>query len=153
MQYRTTPQLTTARDITRAAEHQIKNKTGMRVTLVLCPTDHPAKTPEQMLKVIAASMNMDYTMYTAKSRARNIVDLRFIAAYLLRHYFPTITLQQITVLFGGQDHTSIINGLARAAMLISAGDPRFTEKYQSALKSVNQWLRKEVLGYASAISA
>ena len=125
----------------------------MRVTLVLCPTDHPSKTPEQLLAVVAGALGMDYSLYTTRSRARNIVDLRFIAAYLLRNYFPAITLQQITVLFGGQDHTSIINGLARASMLLSIEDPRFTSKYQTALKSVNQWLRKEVLGYASAISA
>jgi chromosomal replication initiation ATPase DnaA len=153
MQIRAKSQLTTARGITRAAITKIKNSTGMRVTLVLCPTDHPAKTPEQMLYVVSTALKMDYSSYRKKSRKREYVDLRFIAAHLLRFYFPTITLQQISLLFGGQDHSSVINGLAKTNMLLATKDDAFTEKYETASKSVNQWLRKEVLGYASAISA
>ena len=153
MQYITPSYLHKARNITHAAEQQIQHKTGMSVTLVLCPGYNPAKTPEQMLSVIAAALNMDVACYKKKTRERDFVDLRFIAAYLLRSYFPRLTLHNITVYFGGQDHTSIINGLTRANMLITAGDTRFTEKYEKALKSVNKWLRKEASGYASAISA
>ena len=136
-----------ARHITRAAEQQIRDKTGMKVTLVLCPGYNPAKTPEQMLQIVAGALNMDITSYKKKTRERDYVDLRFIAAFLLRSFFPGVTLQNITVFFGGQDHTSIINGLARAGMLIATGDARFTAKYEAALRSVNKWLRKEAALY------
>lgn len=106
-----------------------------------------------MLKVVAAALGMDTACYKVKSREREFVDLRFIAASLLRCFFPGITLHEITVLFGGQDHTSIMNGLSRAAMLLASGDEKFTNKYENALKSVNKWIRKEVLEFASAISA
>jgi len=125
----------------------------MTVTLVLCPTDNPSKTPEQMLYVVAGALRMDYSCYKKKTRARDIVDLRFIASHLLRTYFPAITLQQISVLFGGQDHSSVINGLSKTNTLLAISDESFTHKYETALKSVTTWLRKEVSGYASAISA
>ena len=153
MHYTVPQQLNQARNITRAAEQQIMNTTGMRVTLVLCPDYHTSKTPEQMLKVVALALGMDISCYKTKSRERDIVDLRFIAASLLRCFFPGITLHEITVLFGGQDHTSIMNGLSRAAMLLASGDDRFTDKYETALKAVNKWVRKEVLEFTSAISA
>ena len=153
MRYILPQQLNDARHITRAAEQQIMDKTGMRVTLVLCPDYHTSKTPEQLLRIVAESLEMGMACYKIKSREREIVDLRFIAASLLRCFFPGITLHEITVLFGGQDHTSIMNGLSRAAMLLAAGDEKFTIKYETALKSVNKWIRKEVLEFASAISA
>ncbi len=153
MNYTVPQQVNDARHITRAAEQQIMHKTGMRVTLVLCPDYHTSKTPEQMLRVIADAIGMDVACYKVKSRERDFVDLRFIAASLLRSFFPGITLHDITILFGGQDHTSVINGISRAAMLLAAGDEKFTCKYETALKSVNKWIRKEVLEFASAISA
>ena len=125
----------------------------MSVNLILCPEHNSARTPEQMLQVIATSLGMDMEAYKIKCRERHFVELRFIAAFFLRSYFPGITLQQITAFFGGQDHTSIMNGLSRAGMLIATGDDRFTTKYETVLNSVNKWLRKEVLGFASAISA
>ncbi len=151
---RTIPrQINLARNITRAAEQQIKQKTGMKVTLLVCPDNQETKTPEQMLDVVAAALSMHSSAYRVRSRERAYVDLRFICAYLLRNYFPSITLQQISVFFGGQDHTSIMNGLARTGMLLAVGDEKFTHKYEKALKSVNKWLKNEESGYVSAISA
>ena len=125
----------------------------MSVTLVLCPTDNLWKTPEQMLHVVAGALHMEYNSYKKKTRERAVVDLRFIASHLLRTYFPAITLQQISVLFGGQDHSSVINGLSKTNILLATRDESFTNKYETALKSVTTWLRDEVSGYASAISA
>ncbi len=153
MKYSAKQQTSTARAITRKAEQKIKSKTGVGYNLVLCPEYLTKKTPEQMLKVVAGSLGMDTACYSLKTRARPVVELRFIAAYFLRNYFPGITLLQITHFFGNQDHTSIINGISRANTLIAIGDDQFTKKYETVLNSVNQWLRKEVLGYESAISA
>lgn len=143
----------TARSIARLAQTQIKNQTGQCINLVSCPEYQTTKNPESMLAVIARALGMDATCYKLRSRQRPIVELRFIASHFLRSYFPTITLLHISYYFGGFDHTSIINGLTRANNLIACGDEQFLTKYQTVLNSVNQWLQKEVLGYASAISA
>lgn len=143
MYYAATQQMTTARHIARSARQQIKDKTGMQVTVVLYPTETTLKTPEKMLRVIAIALDMSPDCYKMKTRMRNIAELRFIAAMLLRSNFPKITLHQVAALFGGQDHTSVMSGLTRAYDLIYTGDQRFITKYNKALQSVNIWLRTE----------
>ncbi len=93
-----------------------------------------------MLHVIALALNEDPRNYKLKTRVRNIVELRFIAALCLRSNFPNITLQKIAAYFGGQDHTSIINGITRAYELIYAGDEIFLKKYNAVSAAVNSWL-------------
>lgn len=145
--------LCSAKSITKQAERSIEKKTGLRVNLIAYRDSHIARTPEKMMNIIAGSLGMDRTHYTLRSRERDVVELRFLAAYFLRSYFPTITLHQISMFFGGVDHTSVMNGLARANMLLEMEDQRFSHKYETVLRSVNQWLRKETSGYASAICA
>jgi len=136
-------QMTAARHIARSANKQIKNKTGMEVTLMVYPIDSSIKTPERMLRIVALSLDMSPSCFRMKTRAREVSEMRFIAAVLLRSNFPQITLQQIGTLFGGQDHTSVLNGLSRAYDYIYTGDTRFLNKYNKALQSVNIWLRTE----------
>lgn len=143
MYYAAAQQMTTARHIARSARQQIKDKTGMQVTVVLYPAETTLKTPEKMLRVIAIALDMTTDCYKMKTRVRSIVELRFIAAMLLRSNFPKITLHQVAALFGGQDHTSVMSGLSRAYDLIYAGDQRFIDKYNTALQAVNIWLRTE----------
>lgn len=97
-----------------------------------------------MLHVIALALDMNPELYRKKNRARDIVDMRFIASVMLRQFFPALTLQQIAAYFGGQDHTSVMNGISRAHSLIYARDNSFTSKYNTALKSVNAWLKRDV---------
>jgi chromosomal replication initiation ATPase DnaA len=143
MYYAATQQMTAARHIARSARQQIKNKTGMQVTVVLYPTETTLKTPENMLRVIAVALDMAPGCFRMKTRIRSIAELRFIAAVLIRTHFPKVTLHQIAAFFGGQDHTSVINGLTRAYDLIYTGDQRFLNKYNKAAQSVNIWLRTE----------
>jgi len=110
-------------------------------------------TPEQLLQVIALSLGMSPDSYRVRSRVRDIVELRFIAALFLRMHFPKVTLHQIAALFGGQDHSSIINGIASAHNLLYTGDDRFTEKYNKAMYMVDTWLGKSVPEYGTAIGA
>ncbi len=153
MNYLPAQQINTARSIVRSAQRQIKNRTGIKVHLLLAASDNILKTPKQMLKVIAIALNMNPDCYRIKSRARNIVEMRFIAALLLRSNFPRLTLTEIATLFGGQDHSSVINSVARAHSLIYTGDEKFINKYNTVLKSVDIWLKREESGYASATSA
>ena len=143
MYYAAARQITDARHIARSAQQRIKDKTGMQVTMVLYRSENTIKTPERMLRVISDALGMSADCYRIKTRTREIVELRFIAALFLRTNFPTITLHQIAILFGGRDHTSVMSGLARANDLIYSGDERFLEKYNAALKAVDQWLKKD----------
>ena len=109
--------------------------------MVLYSPEADAQTPEEMLRIIAIALGMNPDAYKLKTRERHIVELRFIAAVLLRRNFPKMTLHQIATLFGGQDHTSVMSAVARANDLIYTGDPRFVKKYNTALQSVNLWLK------------
>lgn len=153
MNYQPTQKINTARHIARSAQRQIKDQTGMKLTLLLYPKENTFKTPEQMLKVIAISLGMSPNCYKMKTRVRNVAELRFIAAMFLRTNFPEITLNQIAALFGGQDHSSVISGLTRGYNLVYTGDLRFMTKYNTAQKAVNIWLRRGESVYASANSA
>jgi len=133
----------TARNIIRVAEQQIKTRTGMAVTLVLCPSENVRKAPEQMLRIIANSLNVSTQYFQLKGRQREIVELRFLSALLLRRYYPNITLKQIALLFGGQDHTSVMNALTRATELLEINDALFTRKYDAAINAVNSWLKEQ----------
>ena len=140
--------VSTALSIARSAQRTIKRKTGMRVTLLIYPTEETVRTPEYMLHVIARALGMQPHCFRLKSRKKDIVELRFIGSMFLRMNFPSVTLHQIAWLFGGLDHSSVVSGLARANNLIFTNDQRFIDKYNKVLKSVNQWLRREESGYA-----
>jgi len=148
MNYAPARQISTARHIARAAQKQIRNRTGMKIDLMLYGDNDLVKTPERMLKVIAIALEMSPDCYKMKSRLRIISELRYIGALFLRRNFPMLTLYEIGSLFGGQDHTSVISGITRAYELINTGDVKFINKYNKALQSVDLWLQKEVSGYA-----
>ena len=137
----TAPAATAIPHISYAAQERIKEKTPRRINLI--PLENLGKTPQRMMHVIALALDMSPEAYRMKTRIRNIVEMRFLAAALMRQNYPWLTLQQIAKLFGGQDHTSILSGLARVNALIETGDERFLKKYNTALKSVNRWLKGE----------
>lgn len=124
--------------------HRQQNSTmdNMRMALVLTVYGGGRKSPDKMLEVIAMASQMNYEYFQAKTRKREIVELRFLASLLLRKYYPNITLKQIAQLYGGQDHTSVMNGLSRANELLDINDPVFTYKYLNAINAVNQWIRE-----------
>ncbi len=143
MYYATISPAATTRPIAMMAEQQVKERTGMSISVLQYPTELVNKTPQRMLHVIALALDMSPECYRMKTRVRSIVELRFIGSLFLRQHFPALTLQQIAAYFGGQDHTSVINGLARAHNLIYVRDSNFIKKYNTAIKSVNTWLRRE----------
>jgi chromosomal replication initiation ATPase DnaA len=124
-------------------EPQIIVKEGMRYTIALYTGENVQKTPKQFLNIIASSIGMHPDCFKIKGRARDIVELRFLAALLLRRYFPDIRLKQIAALFGGQDHTSVMNALKRANDLLYINDLAFTTKYNNTIKTINQWIKEQ----------
>lgn len=108
--------------------------------------------PRRMLDVIAASLQLSPFSYALRARTRLISDLRFVGALLLRQKFPNITLHEIGLLFGGQDHTSILNALRKAEMYLYTGNTEFTEKYITAARTVDEWIVKNKILLASVRS-
>lgn len=125
------------------ADQPVKENKSMCLTILQYPTEQVNSTPLRMLHVIALALDMNPECYRMKTRVREVVELRFIASILLRQYFPALTLQQIGGYFGGQDHTSVINGISRGYNLIYVRDIAFTKKYNAATKSVDAWLTRE----------
>ena len=136
-------QISTARHIARVAEQKIMVNTGLRITLLLFPNDPGRRKPEHMLHLVANTLHLGYENFMAKTRKREIVEMRFIAALLLRRFYPQVTLKQIGSFFGGQDHTSVINGISRAYNLLETNDIIFCTKYNNALNTVNLWLKEQ----------
>jgi len=95
----------------------------------------------QMLHIITAALNMRPDIYSMKTRKREVAELRFLTSLLLRKFYPRVTLKQIAILYGGQDHTSIMNGIDRATNLLETYDLDFTKKYNTALNAVLSWLK------------
>jgi chromosomal replication initiation ATPase DnaA len=131
-----------AQEIIRVAEKQIEKQTGYYVTLMLAPSNNARKYPEQMMRIIADALDTNLYYYQTKGRKREIVELRFVAALLLRNYYPTITLKQIAMLFGGQDHTSVINAIKKGRGLLHVKDELFSYKYDLATQAVDNWLKE-----------
>lgn len=132
------------------------NSTGFDV--LQYPTERANATPQRMLHVIALALDMNPEGYRMKTRVRSIVEMRFIASVFLRQYFPALTLQQIAAYFGGQDHSSVINGISRAYALIHTRDSQFLTKYNTALKSVTAWMDRntrtaEIIEMTGSIAA
>jgi chromosomal replication initiation ATPase DnaA len=110
---------------------------------VLLYTGEERHTPKQMMTIIAHALQMSPEVYSVKTRKREIAELRFLSALLLRKFFPRLTLKQIASYYGGQDHTSIINGVMRAHNLLDTCDAGFTYKYNTALNAITKWLKDE----------
>jgi chromosomal replication initiation ATPase DnaA len=119
-----------------------QDQRGIPMRLPISRTQQAIKKPMDMLRVIANTLQMSVEHYIERNRSREVVDLRFLSAKLLRHYYPNITYKEIGALYGGQDHTSIMNAIGKANDLLYIGDKSFTQKYQAALNSIEQWINE-----------
>lgn len=112
------------------------------ISVLQYPTEKVNATPQRMMHVIALALDMNPECYRMKTRVRSVVEMRFIASMFLRQYFPALTLQQIAAYFGGQDHSSVINGISRAYSLLHIRDTQFVAKHNAALTAVTNWLNR-----------
>ncbi|GAA4465128.1 hypothetical protein GCM10023093_16780 [Nemorincola caseinilytica] len=144
MQYVTLSPTSTAQTIAIPAPSQVNEGKGISIAFLQYPTETVNRTPQRMMHVIALALDMNPECYRWRTRVRHIVEMRFIASMMLRQYFPALTLQQIGAHFGGQDHTSVINGISRAHELIYVKDASFLKKYSAASKAVTAWLGQDM---------
>ena len=113
--------------------------------IMLIARTHPQHSPLAMLRIIAVRLGFEPSCFQSRSRAREVVDLRFLGAFVLRQYYPTITLKQIAGYFGGKDHSTVINAITRAQELLATGDDLFTRQYITAISAINLWLKETPL--------
>lgn len=66
---------------------------------------------EDALEFIASELNCTVEYITQKSRKQNVIYNKHIAAYVLKKTFPERSLKEIGDLFGGWDHSSVINAI------------------------------------------
>lgn len=64
-------------------------------------------TAQHLLDQVAALFGLERADLTGRARQRYIVEARQAAAWLLRHTYPQISLEEIGRLLGGRDHTTI----------------------------------------------
>lgn len=137
----TVKQLEIVTKILRDAQDEILERVGMNCRVVLCRTDLNNKTPQELLNVIAATLDVNPEQFAYNTRRVDIVELRRIGAFFLKRVFPLITLQEIGKLFGGQDHTTISSALKQAQNMIDTKDPAFFDKYNAVVVAVDEWVR------------
>lgn len=95
----------------------------------------------KMLEAIAKALGRTVEDYEVRSKKREYTELRFIAAKIMRHYFPKITLREIGAHFNQDfDHTSVINMLDQANNLLEGNDEAFTLKYRKATTAIYKWI-------------
>ncbi len=105
----------------------------------------PPKAPQlkgdaiaiDILELVAHILNMPKEAYTEKSRKRNAVHMRFIASILLREYMPKLPYKEIGKLFGGQDHTTVMNSVYRGWRLVST-NADFANKYKKCKQALER---------------
>lgn len=128
--------------ILETAEEQIYHQTGMKCKIMLCNSDINKSAPEEILNVIATALDAPISWFRERSRRTEIVELRAIAAHILKRELKNgITQIQIGALFGGLDHTTVGHAINTAQNLIDTNDMSFIWKYNMAWKEVRALLK------------
>jgi chromosomal replication initiator protein len=86
----------------------------------------PHSTPQAVLQAIAQYFDLATETLTGKSRAKEIVEARHIAMYLL-HEDAHQRVTQIAHLLGGRDHSTVIYGLRKIDNALTT-DAQFTRQ-------------------------
>lgn len=93
-------------------------------------------SPEQILDIVSDVLCKPQSVFYVKCNKRDAVDARCIAAVLLYNN-TSRTLVEIGQLFGGQDHTTIMNLLNRYQARKDTNDTQFMYKYNKCEQKVN----------------
>lgn len=108
-------------------------------------------TPEYIMISVGEALGHsqdDFYKHGISRSKQSLVDLRCITTVLIRKYVPSFTYKMIAKLYGGMDHTTIINYTKIFEDRIFTNDDEFIEKYSKAV----QQLRKSKQSLHVAIS-
>ncbi len=68
---------------------------------------------KKIIDIVADYYNLSPTQLTGKIRTGQVALARHIAMYLIRNILTDVSLKKIGDIFGGKDHTTVINGVQR----------------------------------------
>ena len=129
-----------------AAELRIEKQIGRRVRLRERTAREEMAEDEtlmiDMLGLVAKALGMTMDDYF-EGRYVEYVDLRTVAAILIREKYPLITYQSIASSMGLRNHTTVLNMLLRGRDKLYMKDTLFTNKYKKALYAVENWEKKK----------
>jgi chromosomal replication initiator protein len=86
-------------------------------------------TPERIREITAAHFGTDAATLASRKRDNNTVTARNVAIYLTRE-MTSLSLPQIGGLYGGRDHSTVLNSISRIESQVSL-DPEITRAVDS----------------------
>lgn len=125
------------------AQEYVRKHAGLRMGMRLEFVEKPG-TPREMMRVICESIQEEEARYHDHSRKRDSVELRGIAAFMMRAHYKDLTLGEMGKLLGGEkayDHSTVSNLLKCVEDLIETHDNQFMNKYKRAELAVELWLK------------
>lgn len=66
-------------------------------------------SPDEILGLVAAEFGCTPAAIRVGTKKRSISFSRHVTVYLIKTYFPSLTWEEIGQIFGGRDHTTMIN--------------------------------------------
>ncbi len=110
--------------------------TAQRALQPLLPP-HQEHSPDTILQTVCSHFHLSLELLASPSRARDITYARHIAIYLLRQYTQR-PLAEIGQLFGGRDHSTILNGYQRIHQELTSLPQTRTDVHQLETALQNQ---------------
>lgn len=129
-------------NVIAAAEYNILLQTGCNVKLGIVKDSEAKRGAQEILVKVACVLKMRMTDYQ-EDRRRPYVDLRTIAAMMIRKHYAWASLKQIGDLMGGMNHASILNYQTRGRNLLETCDEIFTQKYVKVSMAMENWIKEE----------
>jgi len=132
------------KEVIAFAQKTVKLRTGLTIKLFYeTPKDLFDSffiPPVDLVRVMLRSLKIEMEDVQSDSRKREVVAARQIITHILKKYYKKITLKQIGHLFGGQDHTTIVNSNQKAQLRMDSTELFFIERYYQALGAVEKWV-------------
>ena len=90
---------------------------------------------QTIVDAVASHYGLTPEMLRGGSRFMRVARPRQVAMYLIRKQCPHLSLPQIGAILGGRDHTTILHGCRKVAVLIQS-DTKLLEDVQAITRAV-----------------
>ena len=92
---------------------------------------------QKIINVVADYYNLTPSQLTGKSREAQVALARHIAMYIIRNMIQDVSWSKIGDMFGGKDHTTVMNGVQKVDKLLKTDEPlkQAVEELEKRLKS------------------
>ncbi|NDC41259.1 MAG: hypothetical protein EBZ77_06885 [Chitinophagia bacterium] len=135
-------------DILSKAESEIYVHTGTMVDITVKIVDKGALALEgqNLLRLVADTLRIDYAMYSRRCRRRDVVDMRMIAAHLLCTLMNHTNSTAAELIGGGLKQCTIswYNTQVKTLLSVRHNNSDFAEKYDQCRAAVKNWLQTKI---------